>query len=274
MNFFKMMSLSSMVIILTIPSIAFAKPPVDIQKLIQKKDVALKGCIDGYKAAKYENGYMKNNPTCQLAEQLKFDINQKGWCLRWKFEHEAKEKYVSCDTTNHVSSHLDIDSKNDRPSTSSLEAEWLLPLYKSTDDVKKRDSIGFINFTCNDRDGARAMLSLKDGSSGLSGLPFKSELKIGYKLQASDAYILPTQSDRKVIVFGNENTLKILRWIHASVEDFLTVSFLAREKDTERQLYLSVSNHTTIYSDDGPRAKQWAAHMHSMCESFVRRAAP
>ena len=51
-----------------------------------------------------------------------------------------------------------------------------------------------------------------------------------------------------------------------------TMKFIAREDVSSRQLSVSLSNFTNQNDESGPAAKRWAAHMHSMCESFSRLA--
>lgn len=271
MKFFRAVVVASVTLIS--PAVVFAEPPANIRSLIDDRDVALKSCMDGYAAANYENGYMESNSTCQSAKQLKLEIQRQGWCWRQPFNSErGQDGYVTCDLLNDITALIDIDRSKDRPDTSSLEAEWLLPISSFHKDVEKRKNIGFLNFTCNDTDGARTMLSVSDEVSGFSGLPFTSELEIGYDLKTSSPYILPTQSSRKTIIFNGENTMQILRWINDSVEGSDTMSFTARENASNRQLSVSVSNFTTQHDENGPVAKRWAAHMHSMCESFSRMA--
>lgn len=269
----KVIAVMCVINFLHVPLAAYAEPPADIQNLIQKRDVALKNCMNGYEAASYETGYMESNSICKSAKQLESEINQQGWCWRYPFAGESNQDvYMSCDTINDVTAILDVDGSRDRPETSSLEAEWLLPLDNYHKDAVRRENIGFLSITCNDTDGARTMLSVTDEASGLSGLPFKSELQIGYVVKASSPIILPAQTSRKTVVFGNENTLQILRWVNDSVEDSDSMNFIARENSTNSQLRISISNFTSQYDENGPVAKRWAAHMHSMCESFSRKA--
>lgn len=272
MSLLKLTSLASITILLPIASQVYAKPPVDIQNLIQKRGAAFKECQRADKAANYAKGFEENNTSCKLAKQLFSQIEEQGWCERSKFSYEDKHEFVGCDGTSLLSVSVDIDKDKDRPETSSLEAEWLLELHHSTSEIKQLDNIGFINFTCNEVDGARTMISVTDKKSGLSGAPFKSELKIDYDVKNSSPYILPTQTDRKTIIFKGKNTLQILRWLHDSVEDFQSMDFIVRENATGNQLYLLMHNSTVQYGEDGPAAKRWAAHMHSMCESFSTRA--
>ena len=190
MNFLKIVSLTSITLLLPIASQVHAIPPVDIQNLIQKRDAAFKECRSAYKAANYVKGFKESNASCKRAKKLFSQIEEQGWCERSKFSYENKHEFVSCDSTSLLSVSVDIDKDKDRPETSSIEAEWLLELHHSTSKTKQRDNIGFINFTCNEVDGARTMISVTDKKSGLSGAPFKSELKIDYDIKNSSPYIL------------------------------------------------------------------------------------
>ena len=256
------------------PTNGFASPSQEPQKLIQQRNNALQICQDGHKAENYRAGYRESNSDCNLSNELSRKLEQQGWCEREKFKQEVEHKFVGCNTFNLVSGHFNIDKEKDRPETSSLEAKWLLSLETtsglSDDDVP----LGFISITCNGIDGARTLLSVADNTSGVSGLPSKSELDIGGDVRYSSAYVLPTNSDKKTIVFDGADTLRILRWIHTSVDgsDFLTLK--TREYETERQILVLLSNITTSYSESTTHAKRWAAHMHTMCESFSQRAEP
>jgi len=254
------------------PTVSLAETSTDIPRLIQKRGAAYQECRTGHEAANYEKDYRENNSSCLLSDELEEELEREGWCERPKFNHEKEHKFVRCESTSLVSVFIEIDKKKDRPETSSLEAKWILTLYNGTDDSNQHDNNGFISFSCNDVDGAKSILSVTDKHSDVRGLPFVSELKIDYDIKTSSPYILPTQSASKTIVFNGDNTLQILRWVHDSVEDFQSVDFIAREKESGNQLYLMINNSTVQYGEDGPAAKRWAAHMHSMCQSFARRA--
>lgn len=262
---YKIRGLTSLLAFLYCPAICYASPPPDVQELIQERQEVMSKC--------YDDNYEKSSPSCIGGNNLENQIEQMGWCVRIKMKHEQDDSYVKCDTTKFASLHLDIKGVEDRPETSSLEAVWLLSLNEDDEtDVAASGKLSFLSFNCDKEFGARTMVSVADNSSGITGLPFQSEFFINHTAQATDAIILPKQSNRTTVVFGSAATLDILDWVHDSISGNSTVSFLGREIASERQIFFLLSNHTSQWSEDGPTAKRWAAHMHSMCESFVGRA--
>ena len=246
---------------------AVAQIPPEVESLIEAREAAIRLCG--------EQSYRATASGCVSRNELTAQIEQAGWCYRWPMRYakdEADGKYVSCNTTKWINSYIDIDQQLDRPEISNSQAEWALELYDfGTSGVEpdKNVSVGLLSFTCNSEVGAEATISVKDESSGVTGEPFISEFVIEFMDLPANVEISHSAPDTTRIVFGPQNTLGLLNWVHSSIGAFRTVGFRAREISSERQIDIRLKNlsEEERYSGDADVLLQWSTDMISACES-------
>jgi len=248
--------------------IVTAQIPSDIKNLIEAREVAAELC--------FEQRYDSVKPACTSETELRKKIEQAGWCNRSAIKPERTGKYVKCDTTNLKNVYIRIHKEHDRPEISAFKAKWDLKLFEKGRtglDPVEDIMVGQLRFLCDKKLGTQAIVSVTDKTSGITGQPFISEFKLGFKTLPSNAEISQTAPDITNITFGAQNTLKILNAVSSMQKN---LRFKAREISTERQIDIYLHNLTTKnrYSADAKLPVQWSADMLNQCKMISETSSP